>query len=517
VSRTNPSNPSDAVDVCLVSPPSRASSRTVPFALLNLSGWVEARGYTTELVEVKQPRHFPAYQTLSAAEKHRGMCETTERVLASKARMVGITAVTSDFSDAVELARLIRKRSNVTLVVGGVHARIAPEDFFAAADSPIDIVVVGDGEETLTELLARQRDGSPALESIAGLVYRDQAGGIVHTPPRAQLIDRSAAPLTPYHKLDMSFYLYPHRGLLREVLLSGVHVFTSYGCPFACTFCANRSRKVSFRPLEHVIEEIKQLRNVYGADGFYIQDETFFIKPKHVIEFCERLGAEKLGMVWGAESRVNQIPDAVFAALKRAGCIQIDFGVESGSQPALDRMKKGTKVADAECAFALCHQNKIRTYANILFNTPGETEQDVQDTIALMERIKADAYGINLTVPLLGTKIYEQYVKPPLRIEEYDLFDRSYDAIIDSRFRLAVHRLKLELILEQTRARFGMWHRFKIFCAHPAYLSSLWRSARKREYLRVALTEPFSNMPGPRRLVKRILNGIRLKAKWMRV
>jgi len=491
------------VDICLVSPPSRASSRTVPFPLMNLIGWVEAWGYTTELVEVKQPRHFTAYQELTEKEKERVMRETTEHVIASKARLIGITGVTADFFDVMKLARMLRQRSDASVVVGGVHANIAPEDYFSAPDSPIDIVVVGDGEETLTELLAGYRNGKPDLASIAGLVYRDREGNLVRTHSRPPLIDRSAMPLAPYHKLDMQYYLYPHRGLLREIVLSGIHVFTSYGCPFACTFCANRVHRVSYRPIEHVIQELTILKNTYGADAFYIQDETFFIKPQRVHEFCEQLMERKLGMVWGAEARVNQIPDQLYPALKKAGCIQIDFGVESGSQEALDRMRKGIKVVDTERTFALCRQNRIRTYANILFNTPGETEQDVRDTLVLMERIKADAYGVNLTVPLLGTQIYKEYVKPPLRLDEYPLFDAGYSTIVDPRFRMATHSLNLELILQQTRRRFGRWHRLKVFSSHPAYLRRLLFSARKGQYLRVALTDVLRGAPAFIRLLSR--------------
>jgi len=141
-------------------------------------------------------------------------------------------------------------------------------------------------------------------------------------------------------------------------------------------------RRVKYRNIETVIEEIRYLKETYDIDGFYIQDDTFTIKQKRVIEFCERLKAEKLGMVWGMEGRVNQMPDNVFEALVDSGCIQMDFGVESGSQVVLDRMKKGIKVEDAERIFKLCRSRRVRTLANFLVNTPGETEEDVEKAVS---------------------------------------------------------------------------------------------------------------------------------------
>ena len=166
-------------------------------------------------------------------------------------------------------------------------------------------------------------------------------------------------PIHPYHKLDMNFYLQPQQFLLRSIYLSGVHIFTARGCPYGCTFCANSRKKVKFRPLDSVIEELKFLKETYRIDGFYIHDDTFTIKNDRVLEFCERLMKRKYLFVWGMEGRVNQFPVNVFRALRRSGCIQIDFGVESGSQESLDRMRKGIKVNDTEEVFRRCRTEKI--------------------------------------------------------------------------------------------------------------------------------------------------------------
>lgn len=470
-------------DICFVSPPSRTNSQVVPHAFLCLIAWVEKHGYHADLIDVKRPPH----KEVHSEEKRQIMQEIAERSVASRANIIGLTGFTSDLVDVMDLARMIRKRSNARIIVGGVHANLAPGDFFAFEDSPIDIVVVGEGEETLLELLEAQRRGG-GLDSIAGVVYRDN-DQVIHTDLRQSRFDLEALPLPAYHKLDMKYYLAPQRNLVRYILLSGVHVITARGCPYSCTFCANRLRKVRYRPVDAVVQELQMLKETYDIDGFYILDDTFTIRAQRVIEFCDQMKKEKLDIIWGMEGRVNQFGDGVYNALKEAGCIQIDFGVESGSQRALNRVKKGIKVVDTERIFAKCRQDGIRTLANIMFNLPEETEQDVKDTLSLMRQIKATTYGLNLTVPLIGTEIYEEYVKPPLKIEEYRLFadERAYHSIIDPRFKLAFHNLDLERLYTRVLIQFTFWQSLRMFSFHPSYLKCVWRSKRRIQYLMAAI------------------------------
>ena len=294
----------------------------------------------------------------------------------------------------------------------------------------------------------------------------------------------------------MNFYLQPQQFLLRSIYLSGVHIFTARGCPYGCTFCANRRKKVRFRPLDSVIEELRFLKETYDIDGFYIHDDTFTIKNDRVIEFCEKLMELKHHFVWGMEGRVNQFSDNVFRALKKSGCIQIDFGVESGSQESLNRMKKGIKIKDTEEVFRRCHAEKLRTYANILINTPEETEEDVRKTVDLMENIKATTYGICVTTPYPGTEIYDRYVQPPLTVEEYSLYSdsKTYVSIVDPRFRMAAHNLNIEELSAKLGRRFMLQKSWQIFSLHPSYLKVLSKSKRKAEYLSVFIYRLFRKL-----------------------
>ncbi len=478
-------------DVCLINSPLRATSTIMPQALLWLAGWVESKGYHAEIIDVKRS----PMNKLTEKKREDVFRETLERVIASNSRIVGLTGYTGEFSNITRLAREIRKRSDAKIIIGGVHTSVSPEDYFNIDDSPFDAAVIGEGEDALTEILEYEKTGNSDWQTIEGLVMRKD-GDIIRTKPRTFRKDIDDMPLPPYHKLDMVYYTRPQTNLLRYVFCSGAHIFTSQGCPYECTFCANRLRKVRYRKLDHVIEEIRLLKEKYDIDGFYIQDDTFTIKPERVIEFCERLKAINLGLVWGIEGRVNQFPDNVFNALVDAGCMQMDFGVESGSQKMLDKMKKGIKIEDVKRIFKLCRSHHVRTYASFLLNTPGETEEVVQQTLALSKEIKATVYGHAVIIPYPGTAINEEYVKPPLTINEYDLLSlaEARYKIVDDRFRIAAHDLDLEKLALKFNLRFTFFQRLFILSLHPKYLRVLLRSSRKKQYMYMILVYSFRNM-----------------------
>lgn len=471
-------------DLCLVSMPTlgRAKSTIVPHWILWLAGYVEQQGYSVDVIDVKSAVN----KDFSEKEKERIFHDTVEKAIASQSSLIGLSAFTEDYRNVTKLAEEIKKRSNAKIVVGGIHATILPEDFFIREDSPFDAAVVGDGEIPLTSLIEAERNPTSSWNKIKGLVFR-KGKNILRTAPETASPPIEHMPIHPYHKLDMNFYLQPQQFLLRSIYLSGVHIFTARGCPYRCSFCANSRKKVRFRTLDSVIEEIRYLKERYDIDGFYIHDDTFTIKSDRVIEFCEKLTDLEYRFVWGMEGRVNQFPDEVLHALKKSGCIQIDFGVESGSQESLNRMKKGITVKDTTDIFRRCRAENIRTYANFLINTPEETEEDVRKTIELMENIKATTYGICVTTPYPGTEIYDQYVKPPLTVEEYQLYgdSKTYTSIVDPRFRLAAHGLNIEELSEKLGRRFMLKRGWKIITSHPVYLRRFFASKKKVQYLSI--------------------------------
>jgi radical SAM superfamily enzyme YgiQ (UPF0313 family) len=238
-----------------------------------------------------------------------------------------------------------------------------------------------------------------------------------------------------------------------------------------------------------VLDEIEGLKKDYAIDSFYIQDDTFCLDKNRVVEFIEGLKKRKIDLFWGIETRVNLVNEDMIRLLKSSGCIQIDFGVESGSDDALRRMKKGVTVDQTIKAFDHCKTYKMRTFANIMFNTPEETLHDVDMTRELLKRISPTRVGLGLTVPFPGTEIYAQYLKPALTREEYKIFTHPdlFLNVVDPRFHLAKHDLDLAKLRIKTQAQFSGFRVFLDMTLNPYYWRRLYQSKRKKQYLKAII------------------------------
>ncbi len=472
----------------LVSSPMWACSQVVPFALIELAAYMEMRDLPVELLDVKRSPY---------SRPSRGLFENVANDILGKLERrkplhVGLSCFTGDYWYCRKLAEKIKERIQTTIIVGSVHATLKPEDFFYP-QSPFDIAVIGEGEETLCEIVNR-RDSGMNLEDIKGIAFVKE-GKLIRTPPRLSFRNLANLPRPSYHLLDIEYYLQPQRGVVRALVISGLHILTGRGCPYSCTFCANKTifesqglkPVVRHRVIPQVIDTLKWLKNTYNLESFYISDDTFTLPPSRAIEFCRQYQLSELDMVWAAETRVNLLDEELVEEMKRARCVQLDFGVESGSQAVLTRMKKGITVAETHRAFSLCKKHKLRKYANIMFNTPGETAEDVKLTIQLMKKIKADHYGIALTVPLPGSQLFDQYIgRDNLSKDEYRIFSTPglFQKIVDPRLRLASHTLNLNRLYIMVNLRFFLINSFIELTFAKWYWKTFFKSKRKLGYLK---------------------------------
>jgi radical SAM superfamily enzyme YgiQ (UPF0313 family) len=366
-----------------------------------------------------------------------------------------------------------------------------PEDLLHDG-SPVDYVVIGEGEETFTEL-AKSIDNGHGVHDVQGIAWFD-GQSVCRNLPRPTIENLDTIPVPLYEYIDTDFYFRPGINIIREILLSTAEIFTSRGCPSQCTFCVNKNlnrimgSKNPFRQrsVKNVIDEIEYLAKRYGVDGFYICDDTFCIQKEFVFDFCTELAKRDLRLVWGTETRVNLVSQEMIRVMNDAGCIQLDFGVESGSPQALKRMKKGITLEQIRNSFRWCHEIGVRPMANFMFNTPGETEDNVQKTLVLAKEIDACYYGFNLMTPFPGTDIYEE-VEPKLTVTEYSLYQRAYKTLIDPRFKFAQHNLDLDKLVWEANVSFNsFWKRFPLLF-NLTYLKKILKSRKKSEYLSTLL------------------------------
>lgn len=468
-------------NICLVSPPKRSNAQIIPLALIYLSAWLEKAGIDADIIDVKTS----PYKRFDSLEEERVIKKIVRQVIVKNPSFVGISCFTSEYNSVMRLAKTIRENIKTKIILGGVHPTLRPEDFIYQ-DSPVDFVVIGEGEETLAEFI-QQYDDNIFPNDIKGIAFLENSGVRI-TPARKSIDDLSRLPIPSYDKLDMEHYLKITREIIRYIYTSGVHILTSRGCPFLCTFCAAKNlwktadskSRVRYKPIRQVVDEIRYLKDKYSVDSFYLADDTFATSEDRAIDFCNELLVRHIKITWAMETRVNLITEELLRAIKQAGCIQVEFGVESGSQEVLDRMKKNIRVEDTVRAFELCRRYGIRSFANLMLNTPAETREDVRKTINLRKRIRASHVGVNLTAPIIGTDIYDQYVYPKITKEEYYLFEdpHLYTKILDPRFRLAKHNLNLDRLYYAVNFN-NYLNSFFEFSLNPRYLKSLIFSKRK--------------------------------------
>jgi radical SAM superfamily enzyme YgiQ (UPF0313 family) len=240
-----------------------------------------------------------------------------------------------------------------------------------------------------------------------------------------------------------------------------------------------------------VIEELSVLQNKYHFDFFYILDDTFGIKENDIYEFCEAYRKSGLKMLWGAETRSNSIRnEEIIRTMKDAGCIQLDFGVETGSPKLLKIIRKGVTLDQTILAFSLCKANGVRTFANILLNLPEETEEDLTLTHELLAKIKPTYTSVGVTQPYPGTECYSKFLSAPITKEEYHNLNRLNPP---EEYRMSKHRLNFQKLLLSWQLKYGIYTPLEInmFRTDNRYWSKIIKSHRRRAYLIYFLKEMF--------------------------
>ncbi|GFO61857.1 B12-binding domain-containing radical SAM protein [Geomonas silvestris] len=317
--------------------------------------------------------------------------------------VLGISQFTHNRAESLELARVAKGLNPRCLVLlGGPHATHAGAGQLAQHPE-VDVVVLGEGEETLSELLQALAAGRD-LAQVAGLLYRS-AGEVLGTPARAPIADLDALPL-PAAAESCGIGVDYRRQL--------EFIITSRGCPASCLFCSSPlfwGRGVRFRAPASVVEELRLLRERFGLVYFSLRDDTFTADRARVLEICRLLEEAQLGMLWNCQSRVTAVDQEMLAAMKRAGCECIQFGVESGSPAMLKALGKRITPDAVEQAAAAVRNVGLNLSIYLITGIPGETEQDLKETQRLIERIRPQDGQVSPLVYYPGTQLFSQAVR----------------------------------------------------------------------------------------------------------
>jgi len=276
-----------------------------------------------------------------------------------------------------------------------------------------DYVLLGEGEQTLLETVSAIRDGSEDLLTVPGLAFLKNRLP-VRSAARKVMKDLDSLPLPAWDLVDIERY--------RQVWLAhhgyfSLNVSTTRGCPFKCNWCAKPiyGNRYNARTPQHVVRELVFLKTHYGFDHIWMCDDIFGLKPGWVDEFADLVEKAELRFRFKIQSRADLLVQPNYVrALAHAGCENSWMGAESGSQKILDAMDKGTTVGQIAEATRLLREHGIRPAFFIQFGYPGETRQDIDLTIRMINQLLPDEIGISVSYPLPGTVFYER-VKADLK------------------------------------------------------------------------------------------------------
>ena len=325
----------------------------------------------------------------------------------NKFDVIGISVMTPMYKNFVETVKAIRPLIGKTAVIaGGPHPSILPAE--TLKENPgLDYAVFGEGEITFPRLVKAIGEKKDVSE-VNGVAYRENSR-IRLTRPPVLIEDLDSLPSPALDLIPIEKYT-PAPSQYKKLPM--LHMVTSRGCPFRCTYCSSQSifgRKYRMHSPERVINDIKDMIKKYNAKEIFFLDDLFTINKKWINEFCDKLIGEGIHkkICWSCNSRVDLVDLDLLKKMKKAGCWQIHFGIESGSQRLLDLIKKGITLEQSRNAVKLCKKTGIKTRAYFMLGLPTETREESIRTIEFAKEIDPDYVKFSLTTPYPGTELFD--------------------------------------------------------------------------------------------------------------
>ncbi len=435
------------------------------WGVLVLAAVARQRGYEVEIVDAKG-----GGITLE---------EAAARVAALAPDVLGVSATTISIHNGARIAAAVKDAlPHLTTVVGGPHVSAVPEATLAAFPE-FDYGISGEGEVAFFALLDALGSGSP-VSSLPGVVGRDVAGA-VHANCRAPYIDDLDS--LPFPAWDVLGDAFPHRfgpSIFNYRRTPMATLVTSRGCPFSCTFCdRSTSGKLGrYHSVEYVMAMCRMLA-VRGARHVIFYDDLFTVKRKRVVELCEAMVRAKLPFTWSCNSHPNLLDLATMKLMKRAGCWQIAYGVESGSQRVLNVVKHEVKLPRLRETLRVTRAAGIRAKGYLMLGHPTEDLASLEETRAFLADVDLDVAQVTKFTPYPGTPSY-----PTIR--QYGTFTEDWERMNAMNFIFIPNGLNEEILEDYfqrcyqafyTRPRV-LWGLARSFAVQPSYIPRFLGYAR---------------------------------------
>ncbi len=318
--------------------------------------------------------------------------------------VIGLTSTTFNWPVVAAVARSLRAAMpDATLIVGGPHLSLYPNE--SMEERAFDVAVIGEGDLVLPELLAQLAAGDE-IAGIPGTVVR-RGDDLVQGPARPPIVDLDGLALPAIDLLPMDRY--------RSLTLPRpfVSMVTSRGCPYRCRFCSQAYVGGAHREhgVERVLEEIERAVHTYHAREIVFFDETFTLNRKRVLAICEGMLARNLKVGWNIRTRADLLDDEVLLALRDAGCAGVHCGIEAGSERIRRLMNKKLDLETGMRALERARRLGMETRGYFMLGYPGETREEIEETIRLSCQLPLDWASYTITIALPGTDIHSDLLE----------------------------------------------------------------------------------------------------------
>jgi radical SAM superfamily enzyme YgiQ (UPF0313 family) len=305
------------------------------------------------------------------------------------------------------------RAAGAKVVLGGPEPAMYAEEYLAQG---ADVIVVGEGELTMAELLSRDFEG---LSSVAGIVFRGDDGAVVRSPPRPYIKDLDSLPFPDRDAIDMDRYVdvwRSHHGM------GSVSLICARGCPFHCEWCSHAVYGNSHRRRSpaNVAAELEMLIARYRPDQVWYADDVFTIHRKWFLEYAALLKQRRIKIPFECISRSDCLSEEVVQALGEIGCYRLWLGAESGSQRVLDAMRRGVKVEDVQAKTKLLQRHGIQVGMFIMLGYEGETLPDIEATTEHLKVASPDVFLTTVAYPIKGTGYYKAVERRVLARARWD-------------------------------------------------------------------------------------------------
>jgi len=323
--------------------------------------------------------------------------EVRDKISGEAPDIIGITAMTSSIRGALEAARLSKESGAIT-VMGGPHLAIYPEETLSY--DFVDYGIVGEGEYPMLELVRAIESGQP-IQNIKGLVYKEDSDVRINDAyivPELDKIPFPARDLLPMEKYSSIIGLHPVTTMI-----------SARGCPYQCGFCFKgpSDRKYRTRSAQNVVDEMELVVKKYGIREIMFYDDILTFKRDYIVNICNEILKRGLKVKWESPTRIDKVDFNLLKLMRKAGCIRLRYGVESGDPDILKLMGKGTNLSKVRDVFEWTEKAGIETFAYFIIGYIHETPRTIRRTLSLARSLNPALVMFTIATPYPRTPLYE--------------------------------------------------------------------------------------------------------------